>query len=539
MIPVVWLVSHPECWDQALIDDLLSARSWPVGHDFDHSVGLDALQGLDGAVVVIPGANQVGNAAAISDALGRLSWALVLLTSDEERRYPLATLDQHPHVEVWLQYPTEGDEADWYLPVGYPPHCRDDLEDLRYGKPTRWFWAGQVNHKRRRVLAETLDTMVDGFAVETAGFTQGLDHATYAAAMAQSQFAPCPSGPYSVDSFRVAEALEAVSLPIVDSRTPLVDGRDLWRRAYPGAPLPVVDDWTTLPAVLDELADDWPRNAARAGAWWLDYKRQLAERLGDAVSALSRIETQPDPMTVLIPTSPIASHPSVDIIETTIESVRFWHPEAPILVMCDGIRPEQDHYRDRYEAYLERLVWLAGRDGRTSVTIHAEHLHQAEMTRRALDSVRTPLILFVEHDTPLVTDEHIDWLGLFHVMLSGHADLIRFHYEAAVHPEHKHMMLDTEPLDILGVPLLRTVQWSQRPHLANTAFYRRIIGQNVPPGDKAMIEDVMHGRVHNDWRDYGLAGWDRYQMWMYAPDGNIKRSLHLDGRGTDPKWEFG
>ncbi len=541
MIPVVWLVSHPECWDQALTDDILSGRSWSTGHDFEHYVGLDRLEGLTGAVVVIPGANQADNAEAISEALGRLSWALVLVTSDEERRFPLEALDQHSHVMAWLQYPREDDQADFYLPVGYPPHFREQLDGHGYGKPRRWFWAGQVNHERRKTLAAILQEMPDGLSVETEGFTQGLDWHTYALALARSRFAPCPSGPYSVDSFRVAEALEAGCLPIVDSRTSAATALDrLWARAYPGAPMPSVHDWANLPAVLDELAEDWPRNGARAGAWWLDYKRRLAERLGDTVSSLSGTETQPDTMTVLIPTSPIESHPSTAIIETTIASVRFWHPEAPIHVMCDGIRPEQDHYRGRYEEYLERLVWLAGRDGRISVTIHGAHRHQAEMTRRVLDSVRTPLILFVEHDTPLVCDEFIDWPALYIVMMSGIADVVRFHYEAHVHPEHAHLMLDTEPHPLSsGVPMLRTVQWSQRPHLANTSLYRRILAENVPRDEKAMIEDVMHARVHNDWREFGLAGWERYRLWMYAPEGNIKRSLHLDGRGADRKWEFG
>lgn len=541
MIPVVWLVNHPECWDQALIDDILSGRSWPTGFDFEHHVGLDRLEGLSGAVVVIPGANQAANAEAISAALGRLSWALALVTSDEERRYPLETLRRHSHVSLWLQYPREDDQADFYLPVGYPPHFCEQLDGHVYNKPRRWVWAGQVNHERRRTLASALEALSDGLSVETPGFGLGLDWDAYALALARSQFAPCPSGPHSVDTFRVAEALEAVCLPIVDSRTP-VEGATLdhlWARAYPGAPFPSVHDWSDLPAVFDELADDWPRNGARAGAWWLDHKRRLAAHLGETVSLLSGIESTPDSVTVLIPTSPIESHPSTEIIETTIASVRFWHPEADILIMCDGVRSEQEHYRSRYEEYLERLVWLAARDGRISVTIHGVHRHQAEMTRRTLDGVTTPLILFVEHDTPLVTDEQIDWLGLFRVMLSGYADVIRFHYEAHVQPEHAHLMLDREPRDVLGVPLLRTVQWSQRPHLANTAFYRRILARNFPSDYKAMIEDVMHGRVHNDWREFGLAGWDRYLLWMYAPEGNIKRSLHLDGRGADRKWEFG
>jgi hypothetical protein len=168
--------------------------------------------------------------------------------------------------------------------------------------------------------------------------------------------------------------------------------------------------------------------------------------------------------------------------------------------------------------------------------IHDEHLHQVEMLRRALPLMESPLVLFVEHDTPLVVDEPIDWPALIGAVRSGEVDLVRFHYEAGVHPEHEHLMLDEKPRDVRGAPLLRTVQWSQRPHLASTGFYRRLIKQEFPKGYVGMIEDRMHGVVHNAWREFGLAGWDRYRLAMYAPDGQIKRSLHLDGRGDDPKW---
>jgi hypothetical protein len=270
---------------------------------------------------------------------------------------------------------------------------------------------------------------------------------------------------------------------------------------------------------------------------WQHYKRRLAERLSDTVRELSGELPQLGPVTVLVPTSPIATHPDTSIIETTIDSIRHHLPDAEILIMCDGVRAEQASYRDRYDEYLARLTWLcAHRWSRVLPIVHDRHLHQAEMTRRALDMVRTSLVLFVEHDTPIVTDEPIDFDALIAACVGDHADLIRLHFESHVLPDHAHMMLDTEPQNVEGAPMLRTVQWSQRPHLATTAFYRSVIATHFPPDYVGMIEDVMHGVVHNEWRQYGLAGWDRYRLRMYAPPGNIKRSYTLDGRGSDPKW---
>jgi hypothetical protein len=368
--------------------------------------------------------------------------------------------------------------------------------------------------------------------VPSPGFTQGLAHREYAALLASAEVVPCPAGPESVDSFRVWESLEAGCVPVVDGKRPGVADRGLWGKVLGGrVPFPIVDEWTEFPPALPDRV--------RVSAWWQGWKRQFCQRIGATIRELSGIQPVPQSVTVVIPTSPIASHPDTGIFEETLASVRYWFPDAEVIVTCDGVRPEQEHYRDRYEKYLANLTWLAGRDGRVLPVVHDEHLHQAEMLRRALPLVESPLVLFVEHDTPLVTDEPIDWESVQAAVLSGEVDLVRFHYESGVHPEHEHLMLDDKPRDVAGAPLLRTVQWSQRPHLAATGFYRRLLEQEFRAGYVGMVEDLMHGVVHNAWREFGLAGWDRYRLAMYAPEGNIKRSLHLDGRGDDPKWPEG
>jgi hypothetical protein len=537
MIPVVWLVNHPEAWDQGMVDWALSGRLWPTGYEFAHQVGFAGLD-APGAVVVVPAANQADRAEEINAELARLDWALVILTSDEERRFPLDALS-HPNMAVWVQYPRQADRAGAYLPVGWPGHFPPLLTGTER-RDNRWAFAGQVNHRRRKELVSVLRHLDDGVLVESPGFTQGLGHREYAALLAATEMVPCPSGPQSVDSFRVWESLEAGAVPVVDSQRPdpggwLIDSSWLWGLVLGGqVPFPVIDDWASFPDLDPEVGE-----RARLSAWWAGWKRSWCQRIGSTVHRLSGVAPETEPVTVLIPTSPIASHPDTAVIEETIASVRFWHPTAEIVVMCDGVRPEQEHYRARYEEYLSRLCWLAHRDQRILPVIHDEHLHQVEMTRRALDLVSSPLVLFVEHDTPLVTDEPIDWAPLVEAVRSGAADLVRFHFESGVHPEHEHLMLDDKPKDVRGAPLLRTVQWSQRPHLASAAFYRRLLRDEFPEGYVGMIEDHLHGVVHNAWREFGLAGWDRYRLWMYAPEGNIKRSLHLDGRGDDPKWPEG
>jgi hypothetical protein len=556
VIPVVWVDSHITCWDQAMVANVLSDPEWPIGgegpwptgYEFEHwvvklddpTIDLDRLAAdVDGAVLVVPARHHATGVEVdvINRAMATVPWVLVVLTSDEERVFPVEKLD-HPNMVVWVQTPAAGDNPDWVLPVGWPPHLPGLLRDINYPEREGWFFAGQVNNRRRKECVEVLRDLDNGRLVETPGFTQGLAHDEYAAGLAHAKVVPCPSGPQTVDTFRVWEALEAGCIPVVDEQTPQENQRWYWPLLTGSRPpFPTIKDWSTFPQQLADLEAGWPANANRVSAWWQGYKRRLADRISDTVRNLSGVMPEPGDVTVLIPTSPIAAHPDTSLIETTVASVRYWLPDAEIIVMCDGIRPEQEHYRQRYEEYLNRLLWLTGtRWDRVLPVVHDEHLHQAGMTRRALDLVRTPLVLFAEHDCPIVTDCPIDFPALAAACLSGEADLIRLHHEALVLPDHEHLMLDREPQDIHGAPLLRTVQWSQRPHLANTGFYRRLLAEDFPAAYIGMVEDKMHSVVESAWRDFGPAGWHRYRLWMYSPEGQIKRSYTLDGRGTDEKW---
>lgn len=242
------------------------------------------------------------------------------------------------------------------------------------------------------------------------------------------------------------------------------------------------------------------------------------------------------PITVVVSTSPIPSHPDTHIIDETIASVLAHLPVSEIILMCDGVRPEQEHRRADYEAYLQRVMWSADHRWRhTLPLIWDEHLHQAGCTKRALEHVQTPLILFVEGDTPL-TDGDIPWQALTEVITAGDANVVRFSHEASILEPHRHLMLDDQPQQVRGVPLMRTIQWSQRPHLASTAWYRDMIDRFFGYGRHDFIEDVVYGKLIAAYERDGDMGWLNWRTWIYTPDGDIKRSLHTDGRAGGDKF---
>lgn len=221
-------------------------------------------------------------------------------------------------------------------------------------------------------------------------------------------------------------------------------------------------------------------------------------------------------VTVIIPTSPIPSHPSTRIIDETIASVRKHLPDAPIIITCDGVSDDQQFQRPAYEEYLARLR----NEKEISVVPFLKRIHQSGMMEFALAEVKTPLLLYLEHDWTL--GHPIEWDALSDIITIREANYIKFHAGDRIHPLHEHMM--GKRIIIRGVPIIGTVQYSANPHLATTEWYRKLIP--LFSGKVDFIENLLHGPIAN-------AQWSSYRCAIYNPiEGGMKRAFHLDGKGS-------
>lgn len=231
-------------------------------------------------------------------------------------------------------------------------------------------------------------------------------------------------------------------------------------------------------------------------------------------------------ITVVVTASPLPSHPSADIINETLASIRHHLPNAPITVLFDGVRPEQEHMRYAYEAHIE-AVKAPGVGAR----MFRDHLHQVGMLRRVIDEIPTPFLMFVEADTPLLTDRFIDWDMITEWLLAGRSNCIRLAHEEVVPPEHGYLFFGREP----DAPLLRTSQYSARPHIATVDKYREWLS-HFSPNANTFLEDLLHGVVQEHVK---ADGWWSEKMHLYAPenDQGYRRSGHLDGRAGGPKYD--
>lgn len=451
---------------------------------------------------------------------------ILFVTSDEESSLDFRDLKA---VRKWIMTPPieKLDRSVRQIGSLPTPAVYEAGVPVAFEQKARWTFAGQITTPKRKAMAQALRERHDGYLAESPGFTQGLEPRLYMEKLARARLAPCPPGAVKPDSFRFYEALEMGCVPILDKNDAVY-----WRQLF-GKPPPVryTDGWDKINDVIDVPPDLAQNN--RVFAWWQRTKHDMQEAFLDDLRAASL--TIPIPAcSFLVPVSPIRSHPSTEILDETVHSIQERAPYCPIYLMFDGVREQQREYRDTYQLHIRRML-IKHRDNTNIIPVVMDrHCHQAVMTRKTIQMVRTPLICFVEQDTPLIGE--IDFDNAAGPILRNELDMLRFHHEAQILDAHEHLMIDHYSRQ--DYEYRRTVQWSQRPHLARTNWYRNLLNTYFGWRSRTMIEDLMHSVVLQAWENEGMKGWEQFRIAIYTPrnDSVIKRSTHLDGREGDPKF---
>lgn len=237
-------------------------------------------------------------------------------------------------------------------------------------------------------------------------------------------------------------------------------------------------------------------------------------------------------VTIIIATSVLPSHPDTAIIEETISTIRVHFPNNEIILQMDGLREERLPRKADYDEYKNKVLWKCLHEWKNVLPIiFDEHSHQTTMMKKTIDIINTAAMLYVEGDAPITPDCAIDWQKCLDMLEYEKANTVRFHFEASIPEPHKHLMFG------LDNGFMKTAQWSQRPHLSTVKYYKDVV---LPfSEDKSFIEDRFHGKVQDDilpYNEFDQSGWDKHKLWIYHPEGSIKRSYHLDGRQGTQKF---
>jgi hypothetical protein len=222
-------------------------------------------------------------------------------------------------------------------------------------------------------------------------------------------------------------------------------------------------------------------------------------------------------ITVVIPTSPLFCNPSTQIIDETYAQFRKHLPEAKVLILADGVHPEEEYLRERYEGYLDAL----DRKAWSNVTVRVFNAwrHQSGMLRPILleeDAIKTPLVLWSEHDIPL-NNLPIDWQGIVDTLFDGQIGGIRFELTGDP-PKRNEMHGRVTPH---GIPLELSTQYVNWPQIFRLDYL------------KAFLEPFANSKTYLECAEFdGRVAqlWNRWQYGIYSPEGEIRRCYHTHGR---------
>lgn len=298
MIHVVWPDWDSRAsWDQNIVLELTA------DDEFQHG---KAVPLGEGAVVVIPGQHHVLHAAPLAESIARLPWALTIITSDEEALFPVELLPHDDKHAIFGQYHARP-EFDRVIPIGAQPGTKQRLALQRmeagYLEPDprprdlAVSFIGQDTHARRHELLAVIKEMAcepDRYGniawLATTGFRQGVDQDEYLATLARTRIAPCPSGPHSLDSFRLYETLAAGCIPIIETHTPHGDEGEFWDALFgPYRPIPRLASWADgLPLIAKDCLDPefWHGERDDIQTWWQAWRAGLSRDFAATIERL-------------------------------------------------------------------------------------------------------------------------------------------------------------------------------------------------------------------------------------------------------------
>lgn len=241
-------------------------------------------------------------------------------------------------------------------------------------------------------------------------------------------------------------------------------------------------------------------------------------------------------LTIITATSPIASHPSIDIVLRGIESLCRYAGLAGCrhLIVCDGCGHEDPDSTKRYSLYKASLRLAA------SAGMFHTRAEICELPRRAglpgvilagAAQVQTPYVLVFEHDWQLVRE--IDTQGILRTLAtSSRVQYIRLNREWTYEGGWDFIL--KPDVRRRPVPLLRTSAWSANPHFSKMSYYRSMVLPHLverPEGGAKGFEEPLFTKLCREIRAIGFdRAHRRWGVFVYGRLGDPPVVGHLDGR---------
>jgi len=207
-----------------------------------------------------------------------------LLHASDERLIASTTLYAHPGIKtVFRNYwrPDCVGPKVVHLPLGYlnGKGMRSRATTSSSTRKHVWSFAGAIDRPDRGPILEAMRVDVPNHLVHitpTWKSTLNLDAKMYREVIQNSQFVPCLSGIWNIESYRFYEAIENGAIPMIT-----IDKMDSYKNllsASVNPPLIATDTWKAAAQVMNTLSSQpilLDKIQKELGDWWSGYKDYL------------------------------------------------------------------------------------------------------------------------------------------------------------------------------------------------------------------------------------------------------------------------
>ena len=273
-------------------------------------------------------------------------------------------------------------------------------------------------------------------------------------------------------------------------------------------------------------------------------------------------------LTVILVTSPIASHPSTELLEKVVASFE-WVPGllgCRMLLVADRIRTQvkagdkfstkrgqvSPHMAAAYDQYLDRLEQLVATAtaecdsstiwANTEVIRLEKHCGFGHAVLRGLQAATTEYVMVVQHDHPFIASQvQVQLTSVLDFMTMHGANYVSLPMSSVWRHVNKCAWNKSTLIDLRAkavgwgaaasfVPILF---WYDGTHVARRSEYIRLVFEGTDPVPLGQfIEDTFGGRAMGLLVEDYAKWFPVFSMWVFQPDKTKEEALiyHLDGR---------
>ena len=191
-------------------------------------------------------------------------------------------------------------------------------------------------------------------------------------------------------------------------------------------------------------------------------------------------------ITVVILAHPVKSHPSLNLILKTYNSLSKLNLPKNTKVILSHDAPKHDLSKVRVSQFNEYLIELKEHfkgSENVFVTVNSKHKFLSGNIRHSLSFVKTKYVLLMQHDLAFCRDVDIKELievmnsndEIKHVRFNKRNNNVQEGWDFYIKERAEFIKEKTFQSSIGALKLLRTLAWSDQNHLTTVEYYKKLV----------------------------------------------------------------